>query len=170
MSFNNKRWNTNFTSINWITNVTFVVWSFRKRNRFFRAMFTFDIKQNKTSTRSHSRRWTKKTSIWSVDTWRTSVNNWNSIKAKMIRRQILIITFRMISCRCANRKSWRIWMTSISCWSWLGKTINLSTGWTNAMVFFSRLETLSYGEHALSQAHWNQAKTLEFTRRQRMNL
>ena len=33
-----------------------------------------------------------------------------------------------------------------------------------------RLETLSHGEHALSQAHWNQAKTLEFTRRQRMNL
>lgn len=35
---------------------------------------------------------------------------------------------------------------------------------------YFRLETLSYGENLLTQSHWNEAKTLEFSRRQRLNL
>jgi hypothetical protein len=33
-----------------------------------------------------------------------------------------------------------------------------------------RLETLSYGENTLKESHWTQAKNMEFTRRQRMNI
>jgi hypothetical protein len=42
--------------------------------------------------------------------------------------------------------------------------------WIIFFVLNFRLETLSYGENTLTQSHWDQAKNLEFTRRQRMNV
>jgi hypothetical protein len=50
-----------------------------------------------------------------------------------------------------------------------GKEINKKEIIFDNLLNF-RLETLSYGENALTQNHWNQAKNLEFTRRQRMNI
>ncbi|UJR37826.1 hypothetical protein I4U23_030516 [Adineta vaga] len=38
------------------------------------------------------------------------------------------------------------------------------------LLVLARLETLSHGENILTETHWNQAKNLEFTRRQRMNV
>jgi len=38
------------------------------------------------------------------------------------------------------------------------------------LLVLARLETLSYGENTLTESHWNRAKNLEFTRRQRMNI
>ncbi|CAF2145921.1 unnamed protein product [Rotaria magnacalcarata] len=38
------------------------------------------------------------------------------------------------------------------------------------LLVLARLEALSYGENVLTENHWNQAKSLEFTRRQRMNI
>ncbi|CAF2517080.1 unnamed protein product [Rotaria sp. Silwood2] len=40
----------------------------------------------------------------------------------------------------------------------------------HTLLVLARLETLSYGEKALTESYWNQAKNLEFTRRQRMNV
>ncbi|CAF3570391.1 unnamed protein product [Adineta steineri] len=38
------------------------------------------------------------------------------------------------------------------------------------LLVLARLETLSHGGNILTQTHWDQAKSLEFTRRQRMNI
>lgn len=38
------------------------------------------------------------------------------------------------------------------------------------IILIFRLETLSHGKNALTEEYWNQAKNLEFARRQRMNV